>query len=75
MCPDRSVVANHAADTICLGNLTTPERFQGSAFFFVYTLTGVVRWSYEMDNSAIQVINAFLEYETNCKYLKIVSTN
>ncbi|OXA63988.1 hypothetical protein Fcan01_01404 [Folsomia candida] len=46
---------------LCFGPLSATEKFQGSAFFFLYLISTVARWA--PDNAPIQVVNSFLEFE------------
>lgn len=43
--------------------------FFSLAFFFMYLLAGAIRWNYNMDNTAIQVLNGFLEFENESRLM------
>ncbi|XP_035708011.1 uncharacterized protein LOC118435721 [Folsomia candida] len=48
---------------LCFGSHTLPARLQGVSFFVIYLTTFIIRWNYDLDIEAIQVINSFLDFE------------
>ncbi|OXA62575.1 hypothetical protein Fcan01_01536 [Folsomia candida] len=43
----------------------TPLKVQGFIFFVLYVGQAIIRWNYDLDNSGIQIINAFMDFESH----------
>lgn len=63
---------------LILSELSATQRFQGLSFFMLYFFCTIIRWNVSLDNTAIQALNSFLEFEatlTNRKTLLHIFSN
>lgn len=50
---------------LCHDRFNLPQKVQGFIFFVLYVGQAIIRWNYDLDNSGIQIINAFMDFESH----------